>query len=254
MVALFDETPLFAVVEDDHRVCPSAEYQTPTSPNHRATASSNSMEEELKKDSSPVGRSGAAQAKQHQAEESALDDMQNTTREAAASAPSSHASFARLFDNYPHPPGAVEIPAYYPHARKAWNKLSNEQKQSAQLTVQKASGERWLGYWLDDGPERRGNLGSPPGTPMERACGYAKVHPNLRRGGKITAQPVGAFLQYNAALADSCRPAGCSKANGRRILTWPSTMGGQHERPSPPRSGQRRTTSRRSKRCLGPSS
>ena len=92
MVALLDERPLFAVVEDDHRVCPSAEYRTPTSPNHRATASSNSMEEELKKDSSPVGRSGAAQAKQHQAEESALDDMQNTTREAAASAPSSHAS------------------------------------------------------------------------------------------------------------------------------------------------------------------
>ena len=47
----------------------------------------------------------------------------------------------------------MEIPAYYPHARKAWNKLSNEQKQSAQLTVQKASGERWLGYWLDDGRE-----------------------------------------------------------------------------------------------------
>jgi hypothetical protein len=53
MVALLDEGPLFAVVEDDHRVSPSGEYRTPTSPHHRATASSNSREEELKKDSSP---------------------------------------------------------------------------------------------------------------------------------------------------------------------------------------------------------
>jgi hypothetical protein len=49
MVALLDERPVFAVVEDDHRVSPSAEYRTPTSPNHRATASSNSREEEVKK-------------------------------------------------------------------------------------------------------------------------------------------------------------------------------------------------------------
>jgi hypothetical protein len=148
MVALFDERPLFVVVESDHRACPSAEYRTPTSPNYRATASSNSMEEELKNDSSPVGRFAVAQARPHQA-----DGMQSTTAEASASAPSSQSSFARLFDDYPHPPGAVEIPAYYPHARKAWNKLSNEQKQSAQLTAQKAPGERWLGHWLDDGRE-----------------------------------------------------------------------------------------------------
>ena len=153
MVAFLDERPLFAVVEDDHRVSPSAEYRTPTSPNHRATASSNSREEELKKDSSPVGPSGAAQATQRQAEGVALDRMQTTTGEAAPSAPASPPSFARLFDDYPHPPGAVNIPAYYAHARKAWNKLSSEQKQCAQLTAEKALGERWLGYWLDDGRE-----------------------------------------------------------------------------------------------------
>jgi len=62
-------------------------------------------------------------------------------------------SFARLFDDYPHPPAAVKIPAYYAHARKAWNKLSTEQKKFAQLTGRKALGERWLGYWLDDGRE-----------------------------------------------------------------------------------------------------
>jgi hypothetical protein len=153
MVALLDERLLFAVVEDDHRISPSAKYRTPTSPDQRATASSNSNEEELKKDCSPVGPFGAAQATQHQAEGGALDGMQNTTGEAAAPAPTSQPSFARLFDDYPHPSGAVDIPAYYPHARKAWNKLSAEQKQSAQLTAQKAPGERWLGYWLDDGRE-----------------------------------------------------------------------------------------------------
>ena len=139
MVAFLDERPLFAVVEDDHRVSPSAEYRTPTSPNHRATASSNSREEELKKDSSRVGPSGAAQATQRQAEGVTLDRMQTTTGEAAPSAPASPASFARLFDDYPHPPGAVNIPAYYAHARKAWNKLSSEQKQCAQLTGRKSS-------------------------------------------------------------------------------------------------------------------
>jgi hypothetical protein len=152
MVALLDERPFFALVEDDHRGSLSAEYRTPASPNHRATASSNSREEELKRDSSSVGPSGAAQGTGRQAEGDALDRMQNTTGEAAAS-PASQPSFARLFDDYPHPPGMVEIPAYHPHARKAWNKLSTEQKQSAQLTAQKAPGERWLGYWLDDGRE-----------------------------------------------------------------------------------------------------
>jgi hypothetical protein len=151
MVALLDERPLFAVVENDHRVSPSAEYRTPTSPNHRATTSFNSKEEELKKDSSPVGPSDAAQATQRQVEGDAGDRTQNTTGEAGA--PAFKPSFARLFDDYPHPPGAVGNPAYYPHARKAWNKLSTEQKQSAQLTVQKAPGERWFGCWLDDGRE-----------------------------------------------------------------------------------------------------
>jgi hypothetical protein len=152
MVALLDEGPLFAIVEDDHRVSPSAEYRTATSANHRTAASSNSREEELKKDSSPVGPSGAGHATRRPAEGDVFDRMQNTTGEAVAS-PASKPSFARLFDDYPHPPGAVEIPAYHPHARRAWNKLSTEQKQSAQLTAQKALGKRWLGYWLDDGRE-----------------------------------------------------------------------------------------------------
>jgi hypothetical protein len=60
MVALLDERPLFAVVENDHPVSPSAEYRRPASPNHRATASSNSREEELKKDSSHVGPSATS--------------------------------------------------------------------------------------------------------------------------------------------------------------------------------------------------
>ena len=57
MMALLDERPLFALDGYDHRTSPSAEYRTPTSPNHRATASSKSMKEELKKDSFPIGPS-----------------------------------------------------------------------------------------------------------------------------------------------------------------------------------------------------
>jgi len=77
MVALLDERPVFAVVEDDHRVSPSAEYRTPTSPNHRATASSNSREEELKKDSSPVGPSDTSRRETPVAkeEESNFDEL-----------------------------------------------------------------------------------------------------------------------------------------------------------------------------------
>src|SRR5262249_50747282 len=123
MVALLDESPLFVAVEDNHRVSPSAEYRTPASPDHRATASSNSREEVLKKDSSPVGPSGAAQATQRQAEGDALDRTKNGEDE-PASQKAPQQSFARLFDDYRHPSGAVEIPAYYGHARKAWNKLS----------------------------------------------------------------------------------------------------------------------------------
>jgi hypothetical protein len=153
MVALLDERPLFAVVEGDHGVSPSAKYRTLTSPNHRVTASSNSREEEPKKDSSPVGRSGAAQAMQRrQAEGDALDRTKNGEDE-PASRMAPHQSFARLFDDYRHPPGAVEIPAYYGHARRAWNKLSFEQKQSALQAATDAPGDRWLGYWLDDGRE-----------------------------------------------------------------------------------------------------
>src|SRR5215831_9376452 len=36
IVALLDERPLFAVVEDDHRASPSAEYRMAASPNYRA--------------------------------------------------------------------------------------------------------------------------------------------------------------------------------------------------------------------------
>jgi len=243
MVALLDGKPLFAEVDNDHRPSASAEYRTPASPKYRATASSNSMEQELKKDSSPVGPPGAAQATPRQAEGDALDRMQNTRGEAAASAPASQPSFARLFDDYPHPPGAVENPAYYAHARKAWNKLSTEQKQSAQLTGRKAPGERWLGYWLDDGRETGEFRIAARHTDGARVW-VREGHPNLRRGGKITAQMVGAFRQYNTALADNCKPAGCSKANGRRISTSSSAMGEQHERalhhPDPDSAAQHR--------------
>src|ERR1700722_6636388 len=87
MVALLDERPLFAVVEDDHRVSPSAEYRTPPSRNHSATPASNSREEEPKKDPSPVGPSGAAQVTQRRAEGDAVDRTQSTTGETATSAP-----------------------------------------------------------------------------------------------------------------------------------------------------------------------
>src|SRR5262249_47209179 len=77
MVAFLDERPLFDVAEDNHRVSPSAEYRTPASPDHRATASSNSKEEELKKDSSFVGPSkiGISETPAAQEEDSDVDGL-----------------------------------------------------------------------------------------------------------------------------------------------------------------------------------
>jgi hypothetical protein len=117
-VALRYGRPLFAVVENDHRVSPSAEYRTPTSPDHRATASSNSREEGLKKDSSPVGpfdtsRRDAPVAKE---EETNFDELnsgggcsQDDPRPSATKANSRNTgddgavAFAQLMRVYPHP-------------------------------------------------------------------------------------------------------------------------------------------------------
>src|ERR1700733_6182146 len=135
MVALLDERPLFAVVEDDHRVSPSAEYRTPTSPDHRATASSNSREEEPKKDFSPVGPSNTSRRETPVAkeEESNFEELnsggrcsQHDPRPCATKANSSKTgddgavAFAQLMRVYPHPRGQLEKPAYEPMARRAW--------------------------------------------------------------------------------------------------------------------------------------
>src|SRR5262249_28252720 len=49
--------------------------------------------------------------------------------------------------------------------------------------------------------------------------------------GRSTTAPAGtACRQRSIALAANCGPAGCSKANGRRISTPSRAMGGQHER------------------------
>ena len=168
MVALLDERPLFAEVEDDHRVSPSAEYRTPTSPNHRATASSNSKEEELKKNSSPVGPSNTSRRKTPVAkeEESNFDKLnsgggcsQDDPRP-SASKPNSRktgddgaVAFAQLMRVYPHPRGQREKPAYEPMARRAWGALSNAQKAEAIDAAPHARGKTWLGHWLNDARE-----------------------------------------------------------------------------------------------------
>jgi hypothetical protein len=57
--------------------------------------------------------------------------------------------------DYPHPPGAhgVGRPAYYPHARGVWGKLTTEQKQLALRAAPHAPGKEWLGHWLNSGRE-----------------------------------------------------------------------------------------------------
>jgi hypothetical protein len=168
MVALLDERPLFAVVEDDHRVSPSAVYRTPTSPNHRATASSNSREEELKKDTSPVGPSDKSRRETPVAkeEESNFDELnsdggcsQDDPRPSATKANSSKSgddvalAFAQLMGVYPHPRGQSEKPAYEPMARRAWGALSHAQKAEAIDAAPYARGKTWLGHWLNDARE-----------------------------------------------------------------------------------------------------
>ena len=201
MVALLDERPLFAVVEDDHRVSPSAEYRTPTSPNHRATASSNSKEEELKKDSSPVGPSNTSRRKTPVAkeEESNFDELnsgggcsQDDLRPSATK-PNSRktgddgASLLRSSRGFIRIPEAQrEKPAYEPMARQAWGALSNAQKAEAIDAAPHARGR--LAWPLAQRCSRDGNFRARRSSPpLDRACGYAKVRRNMPHGRKITA-------------------------------------------------------------------
>jgi hypothetical protein len=162
MAALLDERPLFAVVKDDHRASPSAEYRTPTSPNHRATVSSDSREEELKKDSSPVGPSGTGtwEMPTAQEEESDVDKLKpEGTCSRVGPDPSKGpnagraASFARLLNDYPHPHGQREKPAYEPMARRAWATLTDAQRAEAIGAAPHAPGKIWLAHWLNDARE-----------------------------------------------------------------------------------------------------
>jgi hypothetical protein len=162
MVALLDENPLFAVGEDDHRASPSAEYRTRTSPNHRASASSNSREEELKKDSSSVGPSGTGigEMPTAQEEESDVDKLKpEDTCSRVDPDPSKGlsagraASFARLLTDYPHPREQRKKPAYEPTARRAWAKLTDAQRAKAIDAAAYAPGRIWLAHWLNDARE-----------------------------------------------------------------------------------------------------
>jgi hypothetical protein len=164
MMALLDERPLFALDEYDHRTSPSAEDRTPTSPNHRATASSKSMEEELKKDSSPIGPSetGTWKTPTTQVDERDVDALKPegahsegdpSNRNARGHTAGRAASFARLLSDYPHPRGQREKPAYEPVARRAWGALSHAQKAEAIDAAPHAPGNNWLGHWLNDARE-----------------------------------------------------------------------------------------------------
>jgi hypothetical protein len=166
MVALLDGKPLFAEVDNDHRPSASAEYRTPASPKYRATASSNSKEEELKKDSSPVGPSNRKtwETPTTQEEEGDLDELrtEGTCSQAApdqlkgnprSHSPGGAATFARLVSLYPHPRGQRERDPYEPHALSAWRKLNDAQKAEAIVAAPHAPGKIWLGHWLNDARE-----------------------------------------------------------------------------------------------------
>jgi len=72
-----------------------------------------------------------------------------------ATAPVVEFSFARLVRDYPHPQGGrgIECPAYYPHARGVWSKLTTEQKHDAVRAASRAPGKEWLGHWLNGARE-----------------------------------------------------------------------------------------------------
>jgi hypothetical protein len=81
-------------------------------------------------------------------------------------------SFARLVRDYPHPQGGrgIECPAYYPHARGIWSKLTTEQKHDAvaRLRARRAKNGSVIG---STALARRENLKSPNSAPQRRECG-----------------------------------------------------------------------------------
>jgi hypothetical protein len=70
-----------------------------------------------------------------------------------ALAPVVEFGFTRLMRVYRHPRGGVDRPAYEPHARGFWGKLTPKQKHDAVCAAPYAPGKQWLGYWLDSGRE-----------------------------------------------------------------------------------------------------
>src|SRR5262249_26782869 len=137
-------------------------YRTPTSPDHRATTSSNSKEEELKKDSSPLSPSGTGtwEMPTAQEEESDVDKLKpegtcSRVDPDPSKGPSAGraASFARLLSEYPHPRGQREKPAYEPLARRAWAKLNDAQRAGAIDGAPHAPGKIWLAHWINDARE-----------------------------------------------------------------------------------------------------
>jgi hypothetical protein len=153
MVALLDGKPLFAEVDNDHRPSASAEYRTPASPKYRATASSNSKEEELKKDSSPVSPSNRKTWETPTTQTCSQAELDPSKGNPRGHGGERAASFSRLLSDYPHPPGQRERPAYEPMARRAWAALSDVRRAAAIDAAPHAPGKSWLGHWLNDARE-----------------------------------------------------------------------------------------------------
>ena len=87
-------------------------------------------------------------------------------------------NFACLVRDYPHPPSShgAERPAYYPHARSVWAKLTIQQKQCAVRAAASAPGKEWLGHWLDRGRET-GNFEIVEQPPEARRVWVSKGTP-----------------------------------------------------------------------------
>jgi len=113
---------------------------------NRTLASSNSIGEEAKKYTSPVGPS-------KRREEGDLNELKIEGTCSQTDRAERAASFSRLLADYPHPPRQRENPAYEPMARGAWGALSDAQRAAAIVAAPHAPGKVWLGHWLNDGRE-----------------------------------------------------------------------------------------------------
>jgi DNA-binding MarR family transcriptional regulator len=179
MIPLLDGGRLFEEIgcSDPERANPSSSQGAHVPSQERANVPSNFKGGEERKDSSPVDPSTASvtTAATPMTEEiksdigavngaerlpdgikAPLPSINKHDPPSAIGPPNGSAieiNFARLMRIYPHPAGERQRKAYEPHALGRWHGLSAAEKVDAVRAAAKATGNVWVGHWLDRGRE-----------------------------------------------------------------------------------------------------